>query len=195
MPVAAIRSPIGAPAGPAACSAAHSAASGPSWACSGRSVFAVLGRFWGRLGGSWPGPAGWPGGVPCGVRGDLVIVDQVRPVPLRAGVLGIGQQECSGLGEHVGVPAGVDCALAQYQVGVSAFPDAQADAHVHLGTDGVLSHGFLGRPLRCGDQVDRDGPAATGDRVGAVMGFVRQFRVSRLSQFLVIKPPLRPRLR
>jgi hypothetical protein len=108
---------------------------------------------------------------------DLRVGDQVGPVPGGVGVFGVRQQECAGLGELVGVPARREGALAEDEVDVAAFADAQADPHVHLGPDGGFAHRVLGRPLGGGDQVDRDRPAAPGDGVGVLVGEAGQFGV------------------
>jgi hypothetical protein len=93
-------------------------------------------------------------------------------------VFGIGDQEFARLGELVGVPAGIERSLAQYQVHVAAFPDSQADTDIHLRADGgSFAHGCLRRPLGRGDQVHRDGAAPARYRVGAVVRFLGQFGV------------------
>ena len=115
-----------------------------------------------------------------GVAGDLGIVDQVGPVPFRHGVLGIGYQECARLIEHVRVPAGFECALAQDQVDFAAFPHAQAYPGIHLRADRAFAHGILAWPLGRGDQLDRDGPAQPGHRIGVGVGFARAFPRIRL---------------
>jgi hypothetical protein len=118
-------------------------------------------RSWGHAGRIRPaGHEVWPGVcVLCGMPGDLVIGDQVGPVPFRRGVLGAGDQECARLGELMGVPSGIECALAENQVDVAAFPHAQAYPDIHLGADRALSHGLLARPLGGGNQADRHGTA------------------------------------
>jgi hypothetical protein len=116
------------------------------------------------------------------VAGYLVIADQVSPVPLRAGVLRSGDQKRAGLGERVRVPSGIERFLPQDQLDVAAFPDAQAYPHVHLRADGVFSHGLLGWPLRGGDEVDRDGAAAPGDGVGAVVRQVASQALASLQE-------------
>ena len=103
MPHAAMSTHTGYPSAGAALSAAHSALSGPCAAC-----------------GPLPGPPAWPGGlrrswpaVPAvvavagvagGVRGYLVISDQVAACPFGHLVFGCGDQERAGLGQRVRVP-------------------------------------------------------------------------------------------
>ena len=111
-----------------------------------------------------------------GVPGYLLVVDQVGPVPFRRGVLGIGYQECAGLAELVGVPAGFECALPQDQVHVAAFPHAQAYPDIHLRADRAFAHGILARPLGSRQQADRDGPAQPGHGIGVLRGLPRAFR-------------------
>jgi hypothetical protein len=67
--------------------------------------------------------------------------------------------------------------LPEDQIGIAAFPHAQADADIHLGADGAFAHGLLAWPLSRGDQVDRGGPAAPGGGIGAVVGFLGHFGV------------------
>jgi hypothetical protein len=57
----------------------------------------------------------------------------------------------------VGVPSGVEHALAEDQVDVAALADAEADPQVHLRAHRALAHGLLGRPLGRGHQGDGDG--------------------------------------
>jgi hypothetical protein len=95
-----------------------------------RRLWRVLGRV--RSGARQRRPVGR---AVCGVPGDLVVGDQIGPVPFRRAVFGIGDQEIARLGELVRVPAGVECALPENQVHVAAFPHAQADPHVHLRPD------------------------------------------------------------
>ncbi len=103
--------------------------------------------------------------------------DQVRARPIGGGVLGIGYQERARLGERACVPSGGERALAEDQVSVAPFADAQADPHVHLGADSVAAHRVLGRPLGRHDERHGDGAAAPGDRVGVLKCFGREFGV------------------
>ena len=41
----------------------------------------------------------------------------------------------------------------------------------------MFAHGLLGWPLGSSDQVDRNGPAAPGNGVRAVMGFIGEFGI------------------
>ena len=67
-------------------------------------------------------------------------------------VLGCTDQEFSRRVELVSIPAGAEHSLAEDQVHVSRFTDAEAYPHVHLRSDGTLSHGFLRWPLGRGYQ-------------------------------------------
>jgi len=80
-------------------------------------------------------------------------------------VLGGRDEELAWRVEGVGVPARGEHALAEDEIDVLAFADAEADPHIHLRAHGALTHGLLGRPLGRGDQVDRDGAPAAGNRV------------------------------
>ena len=91
-------------------------------------------------------------GVPGGDGGDVVVVDAVGAGAAGGGVFGGGDEELAGGVEGVGGPAGGEHALAEDEVDVAAFPDAQADADVHLGADGAGAHGLLRRPLGGGEQ-------------------------------------------
>src|SRR6266545_678483 len=64
------------------------------------------------------------------------------------------------------MPPRAEHALPQDEINVLAFPDTEADAYVHLRPYDALAHRLLRRALSRGDQRDRDGPAATRDRVG-----------------------------
>ena len=100
------------------------------------------------------------------VSGDGLVGDQVGAGAPGCVVLGCGDEELAGRVERVRLPAGGEHALAEDEVDVLAFADAEADPDVHLGADRALAHGLLGRPLGGGDEGDGDGPAAPGDRVG-----------------------------
>ena len=110
------------------------------------------------------------GGVPGGGVGDGLVGEEVGAGAARCVVFGGGDEELAGGVEFVGVPAGGEHALAEDEVDVFAFADAEADPHVHLGAERALAHGLLGRPLGGGDEGDGDGPAAAGDRVGVPGG-------------------------
>ena len=58
--------------------------------------------------------------------------------------------------------------LAEDQVHVSRFPDAEAYPHVHLRSDGTLPHGFLRWPLGRGYQCHGEGASEARYRVGVV---------------------------
>ena len=80
---------------------------------------------------------------------DGFVGDQVGAGSAWGVVLGCGDQELAGCVEGVGRPAGGEHALAEDEVDVAAFPDAQADPDVHLRADSTGAHGLLCRALGC----------------------------------------------
>ena len=109
-------------------------------------------------------------GVPAGRVGDGLVGDEVGAGSPGRVVLGGRDQELAGRVERVGVPARGEHALAEDEVDVLAFADAEADPDVHLRAHRALAHGLLRRPLGRGDEVDGDGASAPGDGVGVLDG-------------------------
>ena len=77
------------------------------------------------------------------------ICKEVGACATRNIVLGCGDQEFAGSVEIMGIPAGAEHSLTKDQIHVSRFADAEAYPHVHLRSDGALTHGFcVGRWVR-----------------------------------------------
>jgi hypothetical protein len=113
-------------------------------------------------------------------RAHVVVGDEVGADAAGHIEPGRGDQERARRSQGVGAPAGGEHASAEDEVDVAAFPDAEADADVHLRPDGAVAHGLLGRPLRGREQSHGDGPAAAGNGVGVrggVTGFLAQLGV------------------
>lgn len=86
--------------------------------------------------------------MPRGCLGDVLVGDEVGAGAPGGVVLGGGDEELAGGVEDVGVPSGIEHALAEDQVDVAALADAEADPQVHLRAHRALAHGLLGRSHR-----------------------------------------------